>query len=80
MAGKGGRRGSDVQLSKTARASLGDKGSASTADWSRHFCGVCSEPIQIKDMVVIREIGKGRGNSHGDSIMHYHNACAGLPS
>jgi hypothetical protein len=79
MAGKSSRRGGDVQLSKTARASVGDKGSAATAEWSRHHCDVCSEPIRISDMVVIRELGKGSGRSHGDSIMHYHATCSGMP-
>lgn len=75
MAGKGGRRGGDVQLSKTARASTGGKGLASTGEWSRHHCDVCSEPIPMKDMVVVREINGG-----GDAMAHYHNACAGLPA
>jgi hypothetical protein len=73
MAGKGGRRG-DVQLSKTARASVGDKGAAATVEWSRHYCGVCSDRIRIKDMVVIREL-----SGRSDTISHYHTQCAGLP-
>jgi hypothetical protein len=76
MAGKGGRRG-DVQLSKTARASVGDKGSASTVEWSKYTCDTCHERIKVSEMVVIREI-----RSQGNSIMHYHNrrACSGLIS
>ncbi len=75
MAGKGSRRGGDVQLSKTARASVGDKGAASTTEWSKQFCDVCSEPIRLKEMVVIRELRSG-----SDTINHYHTACAGLPA
>ena len=74
MAGKGGRRGGDVQLSKTARASVGDKGSAGV-EWSKHFCGACSEPIRLKDMIVVREL-----NGKSDLIEHYHSSCAGLPA
>jgi hypothetical protein len=75
MAGKGSRRGGDVQLSKTARASLGDKGAAATSDWSKFSCDVCSSPIRISDMVVIRELAAGR-----NVVAHYHATCSGLPS
>lgn len=75
MAGKGSRRGGDVQLSKTARASVGDKGSAATVEWSKHACSSCSDPIRVKDMVVVRELNAGR-----DLIAHYHTTCAGLPA
>ena len=74
MAGKGGRRGSDVQLSKTARASLGDKGSAATSDWSKYACDTCHKPLQVKDMIVVRELSAG-----GNTINHYHLACSGMP-
>jgi hypothetical protein len=74
MAGKGGRRGGDVQLSKTARASLGDKGAAATSDWSKFSCDVCREPIRVKDMVVVREL-----TARGNMIAHYHATCSGLP-
>lgn len=73
MAGKGSRRG-DVQLSKTARASVGDKGSAATAEWSKFHCNACSTPIRVKEMVVIREV-----STRGNTVNHYHTACAGLP-
>lgn len=74
MAGKGGRRGGDVQLSKTARASLGDKGAASTSDWSKFPCDSCGDQIHLKDMIVVRELTAGR-----NVIAHYHQTCSGMP-
>lgn len=75
MAGKGSRRGGDVQVSKTARASLGDKGAAATSDWSKFNCDECSKPIQIREMVVVRELAAGR-----NLVAHYHATCSGLPA
>ena len=73
MAGKASRRG-DVQLSKTARASVGDKGTATTVEWSKHYCNECNQMIRVKDMTVVREL-----SPRGNAIAHYHATCSGLP-
>jgi hypothetical protein len=67
MAGKGSRR--DVTLSKTARASIGDKGAASTVDWSRHFCDECGQRMKLDQMVTVRELSPS-----GNAIKHYHKS------